>query len=109
MSDLLAFWSAHRLELARLVEQHVFLVFVSTGIAAAIGIPAGVVAFRRPRVGRPLLFLANVAQTIPSLALFGFLLPLPFIGGVGPRTALVAGNSTPLMTPIPCMQDDRNV
>lgn len=90
MSGLFGFWAAHRFELARLVEQHVLLVFVSTAIAAAIGIPAGVLAFRRPRVGRPLLFITSVAQTIPSLALFGFLLPLPFIGGVGPRTALAA-------------------
>ncbi len=90
MTDLLRFWSAHRLETLRLVEQHMVLVLVSTAVAAAIGIPAGILAFRRPRVGRPLLFLASVAQTIPSLALFGFLLPLPFIGGVGPRTALVA-------------------
>jgi osmoprotectant transport system permease protein len=88
--ELLQFWAAHRLELAHLTEQHVLLVLVSTGVAAALGIPAGVLAFRRPRVGRPLLFIANVAQTIPSLALFGFLLPLPFVGGVGPRTALVA-------------------
>ncbi len=65
------------------------LVLISTGVAALLGIPAGILAFRRPRLGRPLLFVANVAQTIPSLALFGFLLPLPFIGGVGPRTALV--------------------
>ncbi len=90
MSALLQFWSAHRLELARLMEQHVLLVVVSTGTAAALGIPSGILAFRRPRLGRPLLFVANVAQTVPSLALFGFLLPLPFIGGVGPRTALVA-------------------
>jgi osmoprotectant transport system permease protein len=86
---LLQFWQTHAGELARLVAQHVVLVVVSTGTAALIGIPAGVLAFHRPRVGRPLLFLANVAQTIPSLAFFGFLLPLPFIGGVGPRTALV--------------------
>jgi osmoprotectant transport system permease protein len=90
MSALLNFWQAHTGELARLIAQHVLLVAVSTGVAALIGIPAGVFAFRNPRLGRPLLFLANVAQTIPSLALFGFLLPLPFIGGVGPRTALVA-------------------
>jgi osmoprotectant transport system permease protein len=89
VTALLQFWIAHRVELAHLVEQHLVLVAVSTGVAAAIGIPAGVAAFRRPRLGRPLLFTANVAQTIPSLALFGFLLPLPFIGGVGPRTALV--------------------
>jgi osmoprotectant transport system permease protein len=89
MTDLLHFWLTHRTELARLIEQHVVLVLISTGVAATVGIPAGILAFRRPRLGRPLLFVANVAQTIPSLALFGFLLPLPFIGGVGPRTALV--------------------
>jgi osmoprotectant transport system permease protein len=89
MSGLLHFWLTHRAELSRLVEQHVMLVLISTGVAAMIGIPAGILAFRRPRLGRPLLFAANIAQTIPSLALFGFLLPLPFIGGVGPRTALV--------------------
>src|SRR5205085_805357 len=60
-----------------------------TGLAVLLGVPAGILAARRARLGRPLLFLANIAQTIPSLALFGFLLPLPFIGGVGPRTALV--------------------
>jgi osmoprotectant transport system permease protein len=90
MSQLLHFWSTHWSELIRLIGQHVMLVFVSTSVAAALGIPAGILAFHRPRLGRPLLFLANVAQTIPSLALFGFLLPLPFVGGVGPRTALVA-------------------
>jgi osmoprotectant transport system permease protein len=90
MSDVLRFWQAHAAELARLVAQHLVLVTVSTGMAALVGIPAGILAFHRPRLGRPLLFLANVAQTIPSLALFGFLLPLPFVGGIGPRTALVA-------------------
>jgi osmoprotectant transport system permease protein len=89
VSDLLRFWQAHASELSRLVAQHVVLVAVSTGAAALVGIPAGILAFHRPRLGRPLLFFANAAQTIPSLALFGFLLPLPFIGGVGPRTALV--------------------
>jgi osmoprotectant transport system permease protein len=89
VTHLLQFWQAHAGELARLVAQHVVLVVVSTGVAALLGIPAGILAFRRPVLGRPLLFVANVAQTIPSLALFGFLLPLPFIGGIGPRTALV--------------------
>jgi osmoprotectant transport system permease protein len=90
MTALVEFWIAHRGELAALVQQHVFLVLVSTGVAVLAGVPAGVLGARRPHLGRPLLFVANVAQTIPSLALFGFLLPLPFIGGVGPRTALVA-------------------
>ncbi|TAK14855.1 MAG: ABC transporter permease subunit [Acidobacteria bacterium] len=65
------------------------LVLVSTSIAIWIGVPAGVVASRRPTAGRWLLFVANIAQTIPSLALLGFLLPLPFVGGIGPRTALI--------------------
>ena len=90
MSELLHFWRTHAAELLRLAAQHVVLVAVSTAAAALLGIPAGILAFHRPRLGRPLLFVANVAQTIPSLALFGFLLPLPFIGGIGPRTALVA-------------------
>ena len=89
MRALLQFWLSHRAEVVRLIEQHIVLVLISTGVAAIVGIPAGILAFHRPRLGRPLLFVANVAQTIPTLALFGFLLPLPFIGGVGPRTALV--------------------
>ena len=84
------FWLTHRSELRVLIEQHVLLVFVSTMAAIAVGIPAGVAAARRPRMGRAILAIANAAQTVPSLALLGFLLPLPFIGGIGPRTALIA-------------------
>jgi osmoprotectant transport system permease protein len=87
---LLEFWLTHRSEVAALLLQHVVLVLISTIVAIAIGIPAGVVAARRPRLGRGLLAFANVAQTIPSLALLGFLLPLPLVGGLGARTALVA-------------------
>jgi osmoprotectant transport system substrate-binding protein/osmoprotectant transport system permease protein len=89
MSALLQFWQSHLGELLQLVRQHLMLVVLSTAIATALGLPAGILAARRPAIGRPLLALAGVTQTIPSLALFGFLLPLPFIGGVGPRTALV--------------------
>jgi osmoprotectant transport system permease protein len=53
-------------------------------------VPLGILLTRRPRLRPPVLGLANVFQTIPSLALFGFLIPLPFIGGVGARTAIVA-------------------
>src|ERR1043165_10028597 len=84
---LLTFWLSHRVELASMVERHMFLVLWSTLIAAAIGLPAGILAAHRPRVGKPLLAAASIAQTIPSLALLGFLLPLPFIGGTGPRIA----------------------
>src|SRR5688500_18782866 len=88
--SLLRFWQAHSGELLMLLQQHLLLVFASTAAAAAIGIPAGIMAARRPTAGRAILGLASVAQTIPSLALLGFLLPLPFVGGIGPRTALIA-------------------
>ncbi|MGE5816333.1 MAG: ABC transporter permease/substrate-binding protein, partial [Acidobacteriota bacterium] len=87
---VIRFWASHRAEVLTLLQQHVLLVFVSTLVSAAIGIPAGVVAARKARLGRAFLALSSAAQTIPSLALLGFLLPLPFIGGIGPRTALVA-------------------
>lgn len=88
--SLLQFWQSHAAELLALMRQHLVLVMVSTAAAVTIGVPAGILAARRPALGRSVLGLASVAQTIPSLALLGFLLPLPFIGGIGPRSALVA-------------------
>ena len=89
MTKLFLFWSSHRAELAALLAQHVTLVAVSTLAAVAIGIPLGIFAARRPRLSAPIIGLANVVQTIPSLAMFGFLLPIPFVGGVGARAAVV--------------------
>ena len=86
---LIAFWSAHRAELVALVAQHVLLVAVSTLAAVAVAVPLGIFAARRPRLGAPLTAIANVVQTVPSLAMFGFLLPVPLVGGVGARAALV--------------------
>jgi osmoprotectant transport system permease protein len=90
MSELVAFWSAHAAEVWALLAQHIALVLVSTLVAIAIGVPIGIIAARRPRIGGPLAAAASVIQTVPSLALFGFLLPLPLVGGVGARTALAA-------------------
>ncbi|MGD2135213.1 MAG: ABC transporter permease [Gemmatimonadales bacterium] len=70
--------------------QHVELVAVSVGIAAGIGVPLGVAATRHRRLGAVVLAAANIMQTIPSLALFGFLIPLPLLGGIGTSTAVVA-------------------
>lgn len=89
MIGLLTFWSTHAAELAALLRQHVLLVLASTLVAVLVGVPAGIVAARRPRAGQILLVTANALQTIPSLALLGFLLPLPIVGGLGPRTALL--------------------
>src|SRR5881397_1796720 len=72
------------------IAQHVWLVLIATAIAIAIALPLGILITRRKRLRGPLLGIANVMQTIPSLALFGFLIPLPFIGGIGPRTAIIA-------------------
>lgn len=77
-------------ELLTLLRQHLWLVFISTFIAVVIGIPTGVLLTRKQSLRGPVLGIANVMQTIPSLALFGFLIPLPFIGGIGARTAIVA-------------------
>ena len=77
-------------ELLTLIRQHVVLVLASILIAVAIGVPTGILLTRYKRFRNPVLGLANIMQTIPSLALFGFLIPLPFIGGIGARTALVA-------------------
>ncbi len=87
---LFDFWQSHAAELWQLIGQHVALVLASTVAAVVVGVPIGIVAARRPRIGGPLAAAASIVQTIPSLALFGFLLPLPFVGGIGARTALVA-------------------
>jgi osmoprotectant transport system permease protein len=86
--SVLRFWSAHQAEFFGLLGQHLFLVAISTAVAVGIGVPLGVLAARRPRLGAPLVWLANAAQTVPSLAMFGFLLPLPFVGGLGARVAI---------------------
>jgi osmoprotectant transport system permease protein len=75
--------------LERLVE-HVSLVAASMAIALVIGLPLGIMLVRRNNLQRWVLGAANIVQTIPSLALFGFLIPVPWIGGVGASTAIVA-------------------
>jgi len=73
-----------------LTLEHLVLVSLSMGIAAALAIPAGILLTRRTFLQRWVLGFANVMQTVPSLALFGFLIPLPFLGGIGKHTAIVA-------------------
>jgi osmoprotectant transport system permease protein len=73
-----------------LTLEHLFLVSLSMAIAAALAIPAGILLTRRTFLQRWVLGFANIMQTVPSLALFGFLIPLPFLGGIGKHTAIVA-------------------
>ena len=89
MSMLDFMWS-HRLEIIQVTAQHLVMVGISIAFAVAIGLPLGILMTRKPGLSRPILTFANIVQTIPSLALFGFLIPIPFIGGIGSRTAIVA-------------------
>jgi osmoprotectant transport system permease protein len=74
----------------RATAEHVMIVAIAVGIGVVLGIPLGIWCARRARAGRVALQFVDAIQTIPSLALFGFLIPVPFIGGIGMRTAIVA-------------------
>src|SRR6266581_6137118 len=87
---MLEFLKANWSDVLAHIAQHAWLVFLSTAIAILIALPLGILITRRKSLRGPVLGIANVMQTIPSLALFGFLIPLPFIGGIGPRIAIVA-------------------
>src|SRR5438132_1041751 len=88
--SILHFMWANRSDVGRLTIEHVVMVAIAILLATAIGIPLGILMTRNPRLRRPILAVANIVQTVPSLALFGFLIPIPFIGGIGERTAVVA-------------------
>jgi osmoprotectant transport system permease protein len=95
--SLIEFLLHNRHEVIELALEHLFLVAVSTGIAILIGVPLGILLTRKPGLSKPILGFANIMQTVPSLALFGFLIPLNLylfhvriLGGIGARTAIVA-------------------
>jgi len=88
--DTLRFLLERRADIAAQTVEHVFLVVVSIAIAVLIGVPLGILLTRRPSLASPVMGFASVMQTVPSLALFGFLIPIPFIGGIGNTTAIVA-------------------
>jgi ABC-type proline/glycine betaine transport system permease subunit len=84
------FFASHHVEILAATREHLILVLISMIIAVAIGVPLGLALVMHPRLRAGALAVASVFQTIPSLALFGFLIPLPFLGGIGTRTAIVA-------------------
>jgi osmoprotectant transport system permease protein len=84
------FFVTHRAEILDATLEHLTLVLISMFFAILIGVPLGMFVVHRPALRRITLGVASILQTIPSLALFGFLIPIPFIGGVGRRTAIVA-------------------
>src|SRR5258708_24074803 len=87
------FWNfvtQNRTEIAELTLEHLWIVGISTLLAIAIGIPLGILITRKPALQKPVIATANIIQTIPSLALFGFLLPAPWIGERAGRLAILA-------------------
>jgi len=80
----------NRGEVLELTLEHLWLVGFSTLLAMLVGIPLGIAIAHRPRLNKPVLASANIIQTIPSLALFGFLLPVPWLGERADRLAILA-------------------
>src|SRR5579885_2215718 len=77
-------------DIVDLTLEHIEIVAITMALAIAISVPTGILLARRAPVRPWVLGFANIMQTIPSLALFGFLIPVPLIGGIGKRTAIVA-------------------
>src|SRR5216683_1298453 len=87
---LLQFFITDRAEVSSLVMEHIWLVGISMLLAIAIGMPIGILLTRWTRLQKPVIGTANIIQTIPSLALFGFLLPAPWLGARADRLAITA-------------------
>lgn len=88
--SLWQFFSQNRAEVWQLTLEHLWMVGIAMAIAVIIGVPVGIWLTRRQVMEKPVLGIANVIQTVPSLALFGFLLPAPWIGARAERIAVLA-------------------
>jgi osmoprotectant transport system permease protein len=88
--NVLQFILQNRSQVLELTLEHLWLVGFSTLLAMLVGIPLGIAIAHRPRLNKPVLATANIIQTIPSLALFGFLLPVPWLGDRADRLAILA-------------------
>jgi osmoprotectant transport system permease protein len=88
MSD--NFLTQYGSEIVELTIEHLWLTAAAMLFATAIAVPAGIWLTRSPRWAKPVIAIANILQTIPSLAMFGFLLPLPWLGERATRIAIVA-------------------
>lgn len=89
----MTFWQfivQNHLQVLDLTFEHLRIVGISILLATLVGIPLGILISRRPLLDKPVLGLANIIQTVPSLALFGFLLPVPWIGARADRLAILA-------------------
>lgn len=88
--NITEYFARHHAEILRATLEHIWLVGAAMAIAIAIGVPLGILVARRPWLSKFILGGANIAETIPSLALFGFLLPVPWLGARADRLAIVA-------------------
>ncbi len=87
---MMAFLRAHAAEIGRLTFEHLWLTLFAMGLAAGVGLPLGVWLTRHERWAKPVIAVTNVIQVIPSLALFGLLLPVPWLGEDAARLAILA-------------------
>lgn len=99
---MLEFWINNASEIGFRALEHLLLTGMAMGIGSLIGIPLGILITRQPKLAKPILALVNTLQTIPSLALFGFLISVPFLGGIGKIPAIVA---LTLYTLLPLVQN----
>jgi osmoprotectant transport system permease protein len=90
MTTTLTFLQQNASQILQSTLEHLWLVAATMLLATAIGVPLGILITRRPWLSKPILGFANAAETIPSLALFGFLLPIPWLGARGDRLAIAA-------------------
>ncbi len=87
---MINFINRYGAEMVQRSMEHLYLVIVAIVISTIVGIPLGILVTRKPKLKKPILGFANIMQTIPSLALFGLLIPVPVVGGIGDRTAIIA-------------------
>jgi osmoprotectant transport system permease protein len=88
--NIINFFVRHQNEILQATLQHIWLVGIAMLLAVAVGVPLGIIVTRHPWLSKPILGGANIAETIPSLALFGFLLPVPWLGERADRLVIVA-------------------
>ncbi len=88
--NVVNFFIRHQNEILQATLQHIWLVGIAMLLAVAVGVPLGIIVTRHPWLSKPILGGANIAETIPSLALFGFLLPVPWMGERADRLVIVA-------------------
>src|SRR6202162_2102396 len=88
--NIVEFFVRHQREILKATIEHIWLFSQSMLLAVAIVVPLGIIVTRQPWLSKPILGGANIAETIPSLALFGFLLPVPWLGERADRLVIVA-------------------